>query len=105
MRKRIWFISILVILVSATLAVGFCPAALAQKAAPADNPASSDNAYNTVPPPAGYYCPMGTGYPNMTSSPNPGYKNGYFKRDGYRDSRDSGRQGYRGPHRMGCNWY
>ena len=50
MSKRIWFTSILVILVSATLTVGFSPAAHAQKAAPGENPAS---VYNTVAPQTG----------------------------------------------------
>ena len=101
MSKRIWFTSILVIMVSAALTVGLSPAAHAQKAASGDNPAS---AYNTVHPQAGYYCPMGTGYPNMTNSPKAGYRTSYLKRGGYRGSWDSGRQGYSGPHRMGCNW-
>lgn len=102
MSKRIWFISILLILVSATLTVGFSPAAHAQNAVPGNNPAS---AYDTVSPQGGYYCPMGTGYPNMTNSPKHGYKTSYFKRGVYRGSWDSRRQSYSGPHRMGCSWY
>lgn len=102
MSKSFWFTSILAILVSATLIVGFSPAAHAQKAAPDDNTAST---YNTVPPQGGYYCPMGTGYPYISNSPEPGYKTGYVKRGGNRGSWQSGRQGYNGPQRMGCNWY
>jgi len=102
MSKRIWFISMLLLLVSAALTAGFSPAAQAQNVTPVDNPAS---AYNNVPPQTGYYCPMGTGYPNMTNSPKPGYKTNSFKRGGHRGSWDYGQQGYSGPHRMGCSWY
>jgi hypothetical protein len=92
----------LVILVSETLVAGFSPAAQAQQGKPGDYPA---DAYNTVPPQAGYWCPMGTGYPYLTDSPQSGHKARAYKRGGYPGARYSDRQGYSRPHRMGCNWY
>jgi len=102
MSKRFWFSTILVILVSAILVADFSPAARAQQGNPGDYPAS---AYNTVPSQTGYYCPMVTGSPYMTGSPQPGYKTDAYKRGGYPGSYYSGRRGYSRSYRMGCNWY